>query len=194
MLLAYRRGRWVGLRSWSAVPNRHRAGLLLFALCASLVCTLTACRDAAFERFYPSLDDAKRNGEINRGFIPDYLPKSARNIHEFYDMSPATEWCAFEFLPVEADTLRSSLRSVDVLPSEVKRVVNPGKPWWPGVLAGSLDIEKIQRAGLELSIQIVPDTHVSNAIFLFAVDRTKGRGFFYSVHQHLPECFPKCGK
>jgi len=89
-------------------------------------------------------------------------------------------------------TLRRSLKSVDALPPKVKRVVDPAKSWWPGVLVGN--IGKIQRAGLELSILVVPDTQVSNAIFLFAIDRTKGRGFFYSVHQHIPECFPKCDK
>ena len=52
----------------------------------------------------------------------------------------------------------------------------------------------IHNAGFELSVAVVPETQVSNTIFLFAIEQTKGRGFFYSVHQHLPECFPNCGK
>jgi len=182
------------IRIRSVVPDSRRAGFLLLALCTSLICLLAGCRDDRLERFYPSLNDAKKDGAIQDGYIPYFVPDSFRNIHELYDQSPATEWCAFEFLPADSDSLQKNLRRVDALPPEVNRIVNPGKSWWPSMLVGNLDVGKIHNAGFELSVAVVPETQVSNTIFLFAIERTKGRGFFYSVHQHIPECFPNCGK
>jgi hypothetical protein len=47
------------------------------------------------------------------------------------------------------------------------------------MLKGNLDAEKIHRAGFDLYVVVRPETSVTTAILLFAVDWTKGRGFFY---------------
>lgn len=156
---------------------------LAFALCASLTCALVACHGDRRESFYPSLADAKRDGAIDRGWIPDLLPESSRGIHELHDMSPSTTWCAFEFLPAESQALRKSLKSVDVLAPSVRRVANPGKSWWPDMLVGSLDVGKIHGAGFELSMVVAPETPSTNEVLLFAIDWTKGQAFFYRTRQ-----------
>jgi len=153
------------------------------ALALPLWLFLTACHGDRRESFYPSLADAKRDGAIDRGWIPDFLPENSRNIHELHDMSPSQTWCAFEFLPAESQSLRKSLRIIDAPPPVVRRVREPGKPWWPNVLVGNLDVRKIHRAGLELSVVVEPDTPSSNIVLLFAVDWTTGRGFFYRTRQ-----------
>jgi len=170
----------------SLIKNRgldRQAHLLAFVLCAFLICVLAACHGDRRESFYPALVDAKRDGAIDRGWLPDFLPESSHAIHELHDMSPSTTWCAFEFLPADSQALRKNLKNVDVPAPSVKRVPNPDKSWWPDVLVGGLDTGKIHEAGFELSMLVVPETASTNEVLLFAIDWTKGRGFFYRARQ-----------
>jgi hypothetical protein len=159
-------------------PNK--SPLLVTVLCVGLACVLAACRSDRRESFYLSLADADKAGAITQGWIPDdLLPGSSRAIHEVHEISPSTEWCAFEFLPTDSQRLRKNIKSVDTLPPSVKRVPSPGVSWWPAALKGNLDVEKIHRAGFELYVVEKPATSVTTDILLFAIDWTKGRGFFY---------------
>jgi hypothetical protein len=158
------------------------AGMAVF--CVVLTSVLFACGGDWRESFYPTLADADKAGAITRGWIPDdLLPGSSRAIHEVHEISPSTEWCAFEFPPTDSQTLRKNLRSVGALPPSVRRVPNPGVSWWPAVLKGNLDVEKIHRAGFELYSVEKPATSVSTDILLFAIDWQRGRAFFYETHE-----------
>lgn len=153
---------------------------LVTIVCVSLACVLLACSGDRNESFYPSLADADKAGAITRGWIPDdLLPGSSRAIHEVHEISPSTEWCAFEFLPTDSQGLRKNLKSVDALPPSVRRVPNPGVSWWPAALKGNLDLVKIHGAGFELYVVEKPATSVTTDVLLFAIDWSKGRGFFY---------------
>jgi hypothetical protein len=152
-------------------------------LCAGLTSVLLACGGDRRESFYPSLVDADKSGAITRGWIPQLLPASSRAIHEVHETSPSTEWCAFEFLPTDSQSLRKNLQSVDALPASVRRVPNPSVSWWPDVLQGNLDAEKIHREGLDLYVVTMPETSVTTTVSLFAIDWPKGRGFFYSTRE-----------
>lgn len=133
-----------------------------------------------FESFYPSLAEADKDGAITRGWVPDeFLPRTSRSIHEVHDLSPSTEWCAFEFVPTDSQNILSNLKRVDVLPQSVRHVPSPGVSWWPPVLAGDLDVEKIHKAGFELYFVERHATSVTTAVWLFAVDWSSGRGYFY---------------
>ena len=158
-----------------------RAFLLRFIFFVFLTPVLVACRSDREESFFASLADADKAGAINRGWIPDdLLPGSSHAIHEVHELSPSTQWCAFEFLPPDSQIFRKNLKIVDALSLSVKRVPNPRVPWWPDVLKGNLDVDKIHKAGFELYEVERPATSVTTEILLFAVDWTKGRGFFYS--------------
>jgi hypothetical protein len=161
-------------------PELH---LIAIALCASSICILVACHGDSRESFYNSIADAKRDGAMDRGWIPDFLPESSHAIHELHDISPSTTWCAFEFLPTDAQSLRKDLKSVGKLPPSVSRVPGPGKKWWPSVLTGELSIENVRATGLELFVIVVPETPSTNEVLLFAIDWQKGRGFFYRTRQ-----------
>jgi len=58
-------------------------------------------------------------------------------------------------------------------------VPDPGKKWWPAVLAGDLDATKIHGAGLDLYVIVEPETATTNEVLLIAIDGVKGRAFFY---------------
>lgn len=157
-----------------------KALLLLSLLGISLASILVAgCGDRQ-ESFYASLADADKAGAITRGWIPDdLLPSHSHSIHEIHDLSPSTEWCAFEFPSSDSEGLRKNLKIVDVLPPSLKRVPSPGVPWWPAVLQGNLDVAKIRNLGFELYVVEKPANSVMTDILLFAIDWQKGRAFFF---------------
>ncbi len=168
------------------VPTPAPSGFASFGLTSVvlvLICSLVACRTDRRESFYPTFADADKDGAITHGWIPGYLPASSQAIHEVHDISPSTEWCAFEFLPSDSQSLQKNLKRVDVLAPWVRDVPSPRVPWWPGMLEGKLDTEKIHRAGFELYVVEVPETSVTTAIYLFVVDWPKGRAFFYSTRE-----------
>ncbi len=145
---------------------------------------LSATFSDRFESSYPSLAEAKKDGAIDRGWVPDdILPSSSRNIHEVHDLSPSREWCAFEFAPYDSERLRKSLKSIDVLPPSVRRVRDPKVPWWPTALKGNLDAQGIRNQGFDLYAIERPANSVQSFILLFAVDWSKGRAFFYSTYK-----------
>jgi hypothetical protein len=156
-------------------------GIVISLIAAWLVFVrLSAKFSDRYESFYPSLAEADKDGAITRGWIPhEFLPRSSTSIHEVHYLSPSTEWCAFEFAPMDLQTLLTNLKPVDVPPTRVSHVPSPGVSWWPSVLVGNLEIEKVHKAGLDLYFVERPATSVTTAVWLFAIDRSRGRGFFY---------------
>ena len=161
------------------LPIHLRAAASIALLCVGLVCLLAACHNDRRESFYPSLAEAKKDGAIDRGWIPYFLPESSRGIHEVHDVSPSTTWCAFEFAPSDSQGLRKSLQSVDAQAPTVRHVPSPGKSWWPAVLEGNVDVEKIHKAGFEIYVLTAPEASVTKEILLFSINWTKGYGYFY---------------
>jgi hypothetical protein len=134
--------------------------------------------------FYSNLSEADKAGAINRGWVPDdIMPASSKNIRIVGELSPSKEWCAFEFSLGDAEILRKSLKTVDVLPPSVARVPTPGVSWWPEVLRGNLDPERINKAGLQLYEIERPANSVNMGIYLFALDWPRGRGFFFWTYK-----------
>jgi hypothetical protein len=156
--------------------------LATFYLC--LASFLLGCGGDRQESFYPSLSDADKDGAIRRGWVPDdILPATSRSIHVVGELSPSKEWCAFEFLPTDSRSLLKNLKSVDALPPQVKHIRSPHVLWWPSVLEGNLDAEKIRKAGYQLFVIERPANSVDMGIYLFALDWSKGNGFFYWTYK-----------
>jgi hypothetical protein len=158
----------------------------LFAsvVCFCLVFVLIACHSDRHESFYASLADVSKADASAQSWIPDdILPPSSRTIHVVGELSPSKEWCAFEFLPTDSPSLLKNLKSFDVLPPPVGYVRSPRVWWWPSVLEGNLDVEKIHNAGLQLFVLERPANSVAMGIYIFALDSSKGRGFFYWTYK-----------
>ena len=161
-------------------PPAVAVGIVILVIVVWIV--VPSHRDS--ESFYPSIAEAAKDGAITRGWIPDdLLPGSSRAIHEAHDLSPSTEWCAFDFAPADAQNLRKNLKNVDVLPPSIRRVPNPHMSWWPSMLKGNLDRERIHREGFDLYLVERPANSVMTEVLLFAIDWSKGRGFFYSAYK-----------
>ena len=164
--------------------SRLHAGMknaLFTAVLLATLAALVACHGDRVESFYPTLAHAKNDMAVDRGWIPSFLPESSYNIHELHELSPSRGWCAFEFRANDSQELRKNLSTVEVLPESVKKVRDPGRPWWPGILTGDVDGKKIRSAGFELYVRIEPATPSTSQAWLFAVDWRTGRGYFYST-------------
>jgi hypothetical protein len=136
------------------------------------------------ESFYASLADVRKAEASAQSWVPDdILPASSHTIHVVGELSPSKEWCAFEFLPTDSQSLLKNLKSVDALPTAVKHIRRPHVSWWPSVLEGNLDEEKIHKAGFQLFVVERPANSVVMGIYLFALDWSKGHGFFYWTYK-----------
>jgi hypothetical protein len=172
----------------SLILRSGGAGLLrrapvVVALLCTLIFVLFACSGEHPESFYPSLSDADRDGAMTRGWIPDFLPESSTGIHEVHNIEGGKTWCAFEFSPGDSERLRHHLRSAEVLPASLKYIRNPSVSWWPPLLIGNVEADRVRRAGFDLYMVTSPDTRSNTETMLFAIDWSKGRGFFYRGHE-----------
>jgi len=162
-------------------PLAIAVATVILLIAAWLVFTrLSAKLNDRYESFYLSLAEADKDGAITRGWIPaDILPSGSRAIHEVHDLSPSREWCSFEFASDDAEKLRKNLKRIDLLPPSVRVVRDPDVAWWPTALKGNLDTERIRNSGFDLYQIEIPANSVTTDVLLFAVDWSKGRGFFY---------------
>jgi hypothetical protein len=153
------------------------------AVCFVLVSILLGCGGDRRESFYPSLADANKDGAITRGWIPEFLPSSSRDIHELHEISPSTEWCAFQFAPADSGTLRKNVQSAEALPQAVRDVPSANVSWWPAMLTGVVDVQQLHKAGFEVYTVLRPETSVTKEVMLFAVDWANGRAFLYRTRE-----------
>jgi hypothetical protein len=151
------------------------ARCVLMLLHVALTCVLVGCLDDDVkESFYASLADAERDGAMDRGWIPDFLPASAHNIRERHHVSGGETWCAFDMDPVDWQRFRERLEQHSVA-RQVKRVRPPRVSWWPAALTNELDPSQIARAGFELRTLARDQSETMS----FAIDSSKGRVWFY---------------
>jgi hypothetical protein len=173
----------LGLGKTRVTRLRPKLGILLVLLCGTLSIIPSGCGDDRIASSYVSLAAAEKDGAIERGWLADYLPKSARNIQEMHDLSPSTGWSTFEFSPDGSWAFRKRLSHSRWQRRPLGPVPNPHVPWWPAPLSGMLGPEEMSRLGFELYTVSELDGH---SIRLFAVDWHKGRAYSYTA-AHLGE-------
>jgi len=96
-------------------------GLLGLALSA------TACSDV-MEASYLSLAEARAKGAVERGWVPAWLPESARELKEKHDLD--TNRSILRFAYSDADTWAPRGECSQIPPSEAK-TPRLTAPWWP---------------------------------------------------------------
>jgi len=101
----------------------------IFAPCAVLLMgvVVASCGERA-EVFYADAGAARRDGAVERGWIPEWLPKSAREIHELHDIDTNQILLAFSFDPVDRPGLAPSCSQVR---PDALRPVAFRASWWP---------------------------------------------------------------
>jgi hypothetical protein len=151
-----------------------RNGALRGATVGLLLAGAIACSDFdVVTESYATLEEARKAGAIERGWIPDGLPPGTTDLREAHDLDSNRQWGLFMFPPGEADVLRRLLQTDEV--SLTGRTIDiPGRvEWWPVLLRGALDDEKIKSTGLRVYRSVR-----GNRVFL--VNWSQGRAYYWS--------------
>lgn len=106
----------------------------------------SACRDLdVVTNTYTTMDEARQ--AVERGWIPSILPAGAHDIREAHDNAGARRWGLFSFREGDDAALRSRLGEEMSL-SGVRADAPPRIEWWPILLRGQLDGERLATTGL----------------------------------------------
>lgn len=138
-----------------------------------LALTISCAEDR--ESFYKSLDEARSDGAMKRGWIPNVLPASAHSIHEEHNLDTNRTWGAFAF----ASNDRAWLRRLKPLPADARLTVpSPGARWWVLDAATAADLKK---SGFDVFVYEEPPFHAAalpNRVY-FVVHKQEGSAFFW---------------
>ena len=140
----------------------------------SLICLLAAACSGIESRTYSfaTLAEAREAGAIEQGLVPEGLPPGTREIRQAYVPGTAQRWGIINFPPEEGDVLRAML-DPDELPLDGYRCDIPARiEWWPIVLRGSLDDERIRLTGLRAY-------RTQDGALIFAVNWSQGRAYYW---------------
>lgn len=107
---------------------------------------LAACSETVVER-YGTLEEARKAGEIERGWLPTFLPESSTDLVISYDLDTNETWGSFRFSTADAAQLRNALTSIDLTGRSLRKP--SALRDWPGFLKGSLSGDSLTRAGYE---------------------------------------------
>jgi hypothetical protein len=107
------------------------------------------CRDAdVVTASYATLDEARSEGAIGRGEIPEGLPPGTHEIRAAHDLDSNRRWGLFSFPAEESDALKRLLETGEKSLNGVRVDAPPRIEWWPVLLRGALSPESIAATGL----------------------------------------------
>lgn len=114
------------------------AGKILILVLLPLV--IIACSETQ-DTFYKNLDDAKKHSAIEKGWIPNILPRSSYEIYEWHDLDTNIVRLKFKFDKRDINELVAQIE--EVKPNEINAVVFPlpNISWWPRELNKDLLIK-----------------------------------------------------
>lgn len=144
------------------------------SIAALLLIVSTACSGIeAQTNSFATLDEARLAGAIANGWIPDGLPPGTHDLREGHVPGTHERWGLFNFPPSEDAPLRGLLEAGET-PVAGARCEVPGRiEWWPIVLRGSLDPERI--AATQLRVY-----RTRRGDLMFAVNWSQGRAYFWT--------------
>jgi len=123
---------------------------------------------------YATLAEARTAGAIENGRVPAILPAGAYELRAAYAINGPARWGLFNFRPGDADALRAILRPEEISFAGTEMEI-PGRiEWWPVILRGKLDAERIQTTGL----RAYP---ARSGGLVFAVDWSQGRAYYWAA-------------
>jgi hypothetical protein len=139
-----------------------------------LTCVLVeGCSDLeVVTNTYATADEAR--AAVERGWIPAILPTGAHDIREAHDNAGPRRWGLFSFRDEDAGFLRSRLGDeVDL--SGIRADAPPRIEWWPILLRGTLEGERLTSTGLK-------GYPVSGQQLIVAVNWNQRRAYYWSRH------------
>jgi len=151
--------------------NRRRGAVLAAAI---LACAPAGCGDIdVVTNTFATLAEARAAGAVERGWVPELLPPGAHDIREAHDEgSTKRRWGLFSFQPADDEPLRRRLGAEMNLGGTAAEAP-PRIEWWPILLRGQLDGERVAATGLK-GYQVTGDRLVA------AVNWNQRRAYYWS--------------
>lgn len=123
---------------------------------------------------YATLAEARTAGAIDKGWVPADLPDGAYELRAAYAIDGWERWGLFNFRPADTDAMRALLDPEEV-PLAGTRMEIPGRiEWWPVILRGNLDAERIAATGLRAYRE-----RSGNRVF--GVNWDQGRAYYWTI-------------
>ena len=136
-----------GTMNTGTTGRRLRRSVIVLAMAFALA---SACRDIdVVTASYGTRAEAEQAGAVAKGWLPAGTPASAHDIREAHDPDTSRRWGLFNFNPADAETLRSMLRPDEVTLNGLSCDIPARVEWWPVLLRGALDHEKLKAANLK---------------------------------------------
>lgn len=93
-------------------------------------------------KFYATYEEAEKDGATQRGWIPNFVPKSAFQIWETHDLDTNKQWMRFKFASVDGKLMVSGMTMVE-RSEHLKCNGDPGESWWKTKADHPLDIYRV---------------------------------------------------
>ena len=149
--------------------KRRSIGALVALLLLALGCNHPSSR-------YPTLLAAEEQGAISRGWIPDFLPPSSREIVEAHDLDTNEVWGRFEFAAHDLGPFLDRIRALEVDMVGDERIRAPrGAAWWPPELRDVV----FRDSSLRFKRRAVR----YHGLLYLLIDEEDGMAFFYGAAQ-----------
>lgn len=155
--------------------RRRALGAVSRVAIATLLASLAACQqvDKSLESrmgVYASMDEARNEGGVAHGWVPDGLPAGTTDLRVAY-LDDGAEWGDFTFPTAQGDQLRALLG-----PETTSGTPHCGAPgrfeWWPRVLLDPIHLDSVHQLGLH----IYP---ARDGRRTFAVNWDIGKGYYW---------------
>ena len=121
---------------------------------------------------YATVREARASGAIEKGWMPDTLPENAYELRAAYALNGPERWGLFNFRPADEQVLRAILQPDDLPFAGVVMDIPARIEWWPVILRGRLDEERIHATGLRAY-------HARTSSLVFAVNWQQGRAYYW---------------
>ena len=87
---------------------------------------LASCYDLRLYEVYSDADEARADGGVERGWLPDWLPDNAINIHDYHDLDTNIRAISFGMRDSRAFVLPDHcIAAAEVLPPRLKTKLFP---------------------------------------------------------------------
>lgn len=139
---------------------------------------LASCSEKQ-ESYYPNYADAVRDGAVNRGWIPAFVPPSASEIHEAHDLDTNVQRLRFRVPPSDArlvtrQMIPQTMSEIQALQEELE-TPSLSVPWPPELQNGG------QSATMSLGLFATPAS--DRPSFCVAVEWTTGWIYAWSCRR-----------
>lgn len=122
---------------------------------------------------YANVDEARREGAIAKGWVPEGLPPGTTDIREAHDLDTNERWATFVFPPSEAAALRALLDRAEIERGPL--TCDPPRRFesWPPLIRTPVDVDQVRALGFHLY-------RGRDAALVWAIHWPQGKAFYWT--------------